>query len=167
MEGQIREIRGVQVLLDSDLAAIYGVATKVFNQAVKRNADRFPDDFAFRLTPAEFEALRSQSVTTKPGRGGRRYLPMAFTEHGAIMAATVLNSLRAVEMSIFVVRAFVRLRDLARTHAELAGHLDALERRVTAHDGDLKQVFAALRQLLDPSPAKPKRRIGYGDGSGS
>jgi hypothetical protein len=165
VEGRIREVRGLAVLLDSDLAEIYGIPTKAFNQAIKRNSDRFPEDFAFRLTEEEFLAMRSQSVTSNAGRGGRRYRPLAFTEHGAIMAATVLNSPRAVEMSVFVVRAFVRLRDLARTHAELARHLAALERRVTAHDADLKQVFAALRQLLDSPQARPNRRIGYGDGS--
>lgn len=160
VERRIREIRGQQVLLDSDLATLYGVETKVLNQAVKRNAARFPEDFAFRLSKPEFERLKSQIVTAKPGRGGRRSPPWAFTEHGAIMAATVLNSPLAVEMSVFVVRAFVRLRDLARTHAELARHLTQLERRVTAHDEDLKQVFVALRQLLEP-PSRPRRRIGF------
>lgn len=109
--------------------------------------------------------MKSQSVTSSTGHGGRRTLPWAFTQHGAIMAATVLNSPRAVETSVFVVRAFVRLRDLARTHVEPARHLAALERCVTAHDADLKHVFAALRQLLAPPQARPNRRIGYGDGS--
>ncbi|GMU65229.1 MAG: hypothetical protein AMXMBFR36_15030 [Acidobacteriota bacterium] len=165
VERRIREIRGVLVLLDSDLAAIYGVTTGALNQAVRRNAARFPEDFRFQLDREEFGNLKSQSVTSSTGHGGRRTLPWAFTEHGAIMAATVLNSPRAVETSVFVVRAFVRLRDLARAHAELARHLTALERRVTAHDADLKQVFAALRQLLAPPQAKPNRRIGSGDGS--
>lgn len=157
---RIQSIRGLQVLLDSDLAAIYGVSTKAFNQAVKRGAERFPKDFAFQLSEEEFARLRSQIVTSKPGRGGRRYLPWAFTEHGAIMAATVLNSPRAVEMSVFVVRAFVHLRDFARTHAELGKQLAMIERRVVAHDADLKQVFAALRRLLDP-PRSPHPRIGF------
>lgn len=165
VEHRIREIRGVLVLLDSDLAAIYGVTTGALNQAVRRNAARFPEDFRFQLDREESGNLKSQSVTSSTGHGGRRTLPWAFTEHGAIMAATVLNSPRAVETSVFVVRAFVRLRDLARTHAELARHLTALERRVTAHDADLKQVFAALRQLLAPPQARPNRRIGYGDES--
>lgn len=165
VERRIREIRGVLVLLDSDLAAIYGVTTGALNQAVRRNAARFPEDFRFQLDREEFGNLKSQSVTSSTGHGGRRTLPWAFTEHGAIMAATVLNSPRAVETSVFVVRAFVRLRDLARTHAELARRLTALERRVTAHDADLKQVFAALRQLLEPPQARPNRRIGYRDGS--
>jgi hypothetical protein len=166
VEARIREIRGVQVLLDSDLAEIYAVPTKALNQAIRRNAERFPNDFAFRLTSEEFLALRSQTVTSKPGRGGRRYHPTAFTEHGAIMAATVLNSPRAVEMSVFVVRAFVRLRDLARTHAQLARQLAILERRVTAHDEDLKHVLAALRRLLEP-PSKPRRSIGFDASGGS
>ena len=162
VEGRIQEIRDGQVLLDSDLAAIYGVTTKALNQAIKRNAERFPEDFAFRLTEGEYLALRSQSVTSNTGRGGRRYLPWAFTEHGAIMAASVLNSPRAVEMSVFVVRAFIRLRDFARTHAELAAKLNALERKVAGHDKDLKRMFAALRALLDP-PTKPRRTIGFGN----
>ncbi len=160
VEGRIREIRGVQVMLDSDLAAIYGVPTKAFNQAIKRNAERFPQDFAFRLTEAECAALRSQFVTSKTGRGGRRYLPWAFTEHGAIMAASVLNSPRAVEMSVFVVRAFVRLRDFARGHAELAAKLRQLERRVGAHDHEIAEILQAIRQLTRP-PASSRRRIGF------
>ena len=122
---RIVEVRGDKVILDSDLAGIYGVTTKVLNQTLKRNIERFPSDFAFRLKPAEIEAIRrsrSQSVTLKRGQN-LKYLPWAFTEHGAIMAASMLNSPRAVEMSVFVVRAFVRLRDLARTHARLAASL--------------------------------------------
>ena len=145
--------------VDADLAQIYGVTTKASNQAVKRNAERSPEDFRFRLKAVE----RDRVVTNCDHLSRLKFspsLPWAFTEHGAIMAATVLNSPRAVETSVFVVRAFVRLRDLARTHAELARHLAALERRVTAHDADLKQVFAALRQLLEPPMT-----IGYGDDS--
>ncbi len=157
---RIQSLRGLQVLLDSDLAAIYGVPTKVFNQAIKRNEERFPVDFRFQLGPEEFANLKSQIVTSSWEHGGRRKLPWAFTEHGAIMAATVLNSARAVEISVFVVRAFVHLRDFARTHAELGKQLANLERRVVAHDADLKQVFAALRRLLDP-PKSPRSRIGF------
>jgi hypothetical protein len=160
LEAQIHTIRGESVMLDVDLAAVYGVVTRVLNQAVRRNRERFPDDFAFQLSKEEFAALRSQAVISNPGRGGRRYAPWAFTEHGAIMAASVLNSPRAVEMSVFVVRAFVRLRDLARTHSELAAKLTALERKVAGHDEDLKQMFAALRALIDP-PTKPRRAIGF------
>ncbi len=158
---RILQIRGEKVLLDSDLATIYGLPTKVFNQAIRRNAERFPEDFRFRLTPAE----RDEVVTNCDHLARLKFspaLPWAFTEHGAIMAATVLNSPRAVEMSVFVVRAFVRLRSLARTHANLTRALAALERRVTGHDEELKQVIAALRGLIDP-PARPRRRIGFGD----
>ena len=157
---RIQSIRGLQVLLDSDLAAIYGVSTKAFNQAIKRNEARFPVDFRFQLSLEEFTNLKSQFVTSSWEHGGRRKLPWAFTEHGSIMAATVLNSPRAVEMSVFVVRAFVHLRDFARTHAELGKQLATLERRVVAHDADLKQVFAALRRLLDP-PRSSRSPIGF------
>jgi hypothetical protein len=159
---RIVNVRGVAALLDADLARIYGVETRVLNQAVKRNADRFPADFAFQLTLEEGKALRaarSQSVTLKTGQN-LKYRPWAFTEHGAIMAATILNSPRAVEMSVFVVRAFVQLRELARGHSELAKQLAQLERRVTEHDEDLKNVIAAIRQLIEP-PQKPRRPIGF------
>ena len=129
VSARIRSLRGLQVLLDSDLAEIYGVPTKVFNQAIKRNEARFPLDFRFQVSSAEFVNLKSQFVTSSWEHGGRRKLPWAFTEHGAIMAASVLSSPRAVEMSVFVVRAFVHLRDFARTHAELAKQLATLERR--------------------------------------
>src|SRR5579863_5241152 len=115
----IHEVRGQKIMLDADLAEVYGVTTKALNQAVKRNADRFPADFAFLLTRQEVASLRSQIVTSK-SRGGRRYLPYAFTEHGAIMAANVLNSPRAVQMSVFVVRAFVKMRALLSDSRELA-----------------------------------------------
>ena len=123
----IHQIRGERVILDSDLARIYGVDTKSLVQAVKRNSDRFPIDFAFRLSQSEYDSLRSQFVISK-GRGGRRYLPYAFTEHGAIMAANVLNSKQAVQMSVLVVRAFVKLRETLATHKELVDKLSELER---------------------------------------
>ena len=123
---EILILRGHRVLLDSELAALYGVETRVLNQAVRRNAERFPEDFRFQLTPAQAAASRSQSVISNSRRGGRRYAPYAFTEHGAIMAATVLNSPRAVEMSIYVVRAFVQLRELLSSNKELAKRLDQL-----------------------------------------
>src|SRR5687767_168242 len=128
----IHEIRGERVILDSDLAAIYGVETKALNRAVKRNLERFPFDFVFQLTKKEVGALRHQFGTSS-SHGGRRYLPYAFTEHGAIMAANVLNSKQAVEMSVFVVRAFVKLRDTLATHKELAEKLSELERKVGTH----------------------------------
>ena len=156
----IQALRGERVMLDRDLAEIYGVTTKALNQAVKRNEHRFPADFRFRLTREE----RDEVVTNCDHLRTLKYaaaLPWAFTEHGALMAATVLNSPRAVEMSVFVVRAFVRLREYARGHAEIAKRLDALERKVTGHDEDLQEMFNALRALLTPSP-QTKREIGFG-----
>ncbi len=159
-------------MLDADLAELYGVATKRFNEQVKRNLARFPPEFMFQLTAEEFASLRSQIATsnsegrwsqiatTSPGRGGRRHVPYAFTEHGAIMAATILNSPKAVEMSVFVVRAFVELREWLSTHRELAEKLDYLERKVSSHDQALAGVIDAIRQLT--APANPKKRpIGF------
>ncbi len=158
LAGRIVVIRGQRVLLDADLATLYGVETRVFNQAVSRNLRRFPKDFMFRLTEDEFEGLRSQNVTSK--RGGRRYLPLAFTEHGAIMAASVLNSDRAVEMSVYVVRAFVQLRAVLLDHKALADKLAVLERRVSHHDNSLAEVIDAIRALMaQPKPAN--RPIGF------
>ena len=134
IEEQIFLVRGQKVLLDTDLAALYGVEVRALNQAVKRNEERFPPDFVFQLTAEENEGLRSQIVISKSSRGGRRYAPYAFTEHGAIMAASVLNSPRAVEMSIYVVRAFLRLRETLATHKELAAKLAELEQRLETHD---------------------------------
>lgn len=157
---RIIAVRTTKVVLDEDLARLYGVTTKRLNQAVKRNAARFPDDFAFQLSGAEHQILKSQSVTSSESHGGRRKRPWAFTEHGAIMAATVLRSAQAIDMSIFVVRAFLRLRDVATSHRELALNLSALERRVTGHDAELKAIVAALRRLIDP-PSHKRRRIGF------
>jgi hypothetical protein len=140
------------------------VPTGALNQAVRRNSDRFPEDFCFQLSTEEVGALRSQIVISKPGRGGRRYRPWVFTEHGAIMAASVLNSRRAIEMSVFVVRAFIRLRALAGAHAELAAKLSLLERRVVGHDARIKRLFRAVRALLEPPPAPRARRIGFNPG---
>ena len=145
-------------MLDSDLAGLYGVSTKALNQAVKRNAGRFPEDFAFQLTAAELGNLRSQVVTsssgsvdaTKGSHGGRRYHPWAFTEHGAVMVASVLQSERAVEVSIYVVRAFVKLRELVGTHSALAQKLAELERQVASHDRHIRSLFDAMRQLMAP-----------------
>ena len=163
----IHETRGERVILDSDLAKIYGVAVKALNQAVKRNADRFPEDFAFRLTRAEYDSLRSQIVTLKDVSLNRsqivtgsqkhrnpQFPPYAFTEHGAIMAANVLNSKQAVEMSVFVVRAFVRLRDMLATHKELAAKIDELDRKVGSHNKAIGSIIAAIRQLTAPAPRK-------------
>lgn len=170
---RIVTVRSQRVIVDADLAALYGVETKRFNEAVKRNAAKFPADFMLTLTTEEFSALRSQFATSNdsPGRGGRRYAPRVFTEHGALMAATILNSPRAVEVSVYVVRAFVRLRELAASNGDLAKRLDELEQKTEAlainHDtfsrntrAQLKQVFDALRELMTP-PEPPKRPIGF------
>ena len=162
MDVKIHLIRGQRVMLDSDLAPLYGVSTKQLNQQVRRNLFRFPSDFAFPLSSEEFAALRSQIVTSNTGRGGRRYLPRVFTEHGAIMLASVLNSPRAVEMSVFVVRAFVRMREVLTSNRQLAARWDELEKRVTGHDQVLAELVAAIRRLLEaPAEEKPKREIGF------
>lgn len=158
IEQKIYAIRGERVMLDSDLAEIYGVTTKVFNQAVKRNLKRFPEDFMFQLTKEEFENLRSQIVTSSSDNyGGRRYLPRVFTEHGAIMAANILSSERAVEASVQVVRAFVKLRQMLASNAELSKKVEALEKK---YDAQFKVVFDAIKQLMLP-PDKPKGSIGF------
>ena len=153
-------VRGKKVLLDADLAGLYGVEVRALNQAVRRNERRFPRDFVFQLTAKENRVLRSQTVISEEGRGGRRYLPYAFTEHGAIMAATVLNSPRAVHMSIFVVRAFVRLRELLATHKALAAKLAELEQRMETQDKNLDEIIRAIRVLTSP-PMGRSRRIGF------
>jgi ORF6N domain len=160
VESAIYLIRGQRVMLDADLAAIYRVTTKSLNQQIRRNRKRFPPDFAFQLTAEEFRFLRSQIVTSKTGRGGRRYRPWVFTEHGAIMLAAVLNSDIAVQASIRVVRAFVRLREMVAANAELAAKLEDLERRLDSHDEAIVDLFATLKRLLEPEP-KPGREIGF------
>jgi hypothetical protein len=160
VESRILFIRGHKVLLDSDLAQLYGVTVKRLNEQVRRNRERFPEDFVFRVTADEFNFLRSQNATAKAGRGGRRSLPFAFSEHGAIMAASVLNSRRAVEVSVFVVRAFVRLREILATHKQLAAKVNELERRLGTHDERIQEVIEAIRELMEV-PAKPQRLIGF------
>ncbi len=159
-ERSIIEIRGVKVILDSDLAALYGVETKRLNEQMKRNRDRFPSDFAFQLRPEECVRLRSQFATSKAGRGGRRSLPFAYTEHGALMAANVLNSDRAIEMSVFIVRAFVRLRSIYASQIELTRRLDELDARISEHDAELRTILEAIRRLAVPTPAR-RRQIGF------
>lgn len=161
-------VRGEKVILDVDLAHIYCVTTARLNQQVRRNVKKFPKDFAFQLTRAEFERLMLQIATSKKGRGGTRKLPWAFTEHGAIMAATVLNSERAVAMSVYVVRAFVKFRKLLAGNRDLAKKLAELERKLTkrldVHEGAILRLFAEIREILNPPPprpAAPKRRIGF------
>jgi hypothetical protein len=144
--------------LDVDLAAVYRVLPKRLNQQVKRNRARFPSDFAFQLTEREVEALRLQNATTKPGRGGRRSRPYAFTEHGAVMLASVLKSAVAVDASIQVVRAFVRLRALAAAHEELAEKLDALKAK---YEEQFRVVFEAIRELMTPVPKSLESRVGF------
>lgn len=154
-------LRGQRVILDAELAALDGVTTKALNQAVKRNTERFPEDFLFRLTRTETEALnRSQFVTGSQKHRDPRFPPFAFTEHGAIMAATTLNSPRAVEMSVFVVRAFVRLRELLASNAALARKLDELERKYQHHDEAIAAILSAIRELMNP-PAPTRRGIGF------
>ena len=157
---KILVLRNQKVILDADLAELYGVPVKHLNQQVKRNAHRFPTDFVFTLTKAEHESLRSQIVTSNPGRGGRRYLPNAFTEHGAIMAATVLNSKRAIEMSIFVVRAFVQMRQALVLNHHVVSKLSELEARLDSHDAEIQELVEAIRELLAPLPEN-SRRIGF------
>lgn len=178
---RILVIRGQKVMLDTDLAEIYGVATKALNQAVKRNRERFPGDFAFRLNAIEAKNLKSQIATSsshpldlsvdsinrsqivtgsQKHRDPRAY-PWVFTEHGALMAANVLRSTRAVQMSVHVVRAFVRLREMVAANKELSKKLDELERRVSHHDEAITSIVKAIRELAAPPESKPGRRIGF------
>ena len=155
----IRWIRGQKVLLDFELAALYGVQTKNLNKAVKRNAERFPDDFIFQLTSEETHSLRFQFGTSK-GRGGLRYRPYAFSEQGVAMLSSVLNSERAVKVNIAIMRAFVKLRGMLDTNRELAQKFWELERRVDKHDEEIAAILEVIRQLMAP-PEKPRREIGF------
>lgn len=158
---RIRLIRSQRVLLDTDLAGFYGVTTARFNQQVRRNLERFPSDFMFQLDEVEFKSLRLQSATLKAGRGQhRKYLPLAFTEHGAIMAATLLNSPRATEISVHVVRAFVELKSMLASNREMANKLFQLERKVSRHDLAIAELIDSMRALLSP-PDSPKQPIGF------
>ena len=160
IESAIYSLRGQRVMLDSDLAAIYGTSTMRLNEQFKRNRKRFPDDFAFVLTRKEFTNLISQDAISR-SHGGRRTLPIAFTEHGAIMLASVLNSEIAVQASIRVVRAFVRLREMVAANAQLASKLAELERRLDSHDEAIVDLFATLKRLLEPPEPPKKREIGF------
>jgi hypothetical protein len=160
VESRIFFLRHRRVILDTDLAALYGVTVKRLNEQVRRNRERFPADFMFQLKAKEHQILRSQIATSKKGRGGRRYLPNVFTEHGAIMAATVLNTERAVQMSVFVVRAFVRLREMLATNRRLASKVDELEKRMESHDDTIQDVIDAIRELMTPEEG-PRERIGF------
>lgn len=158
---RITVVRGQRVLLDADLARFYGETTKRLNQQVNRNRARFPEDFMFQLTDEEFANLRLQSATSSSSHGGRRYAPLAFTEHGAIMAAMVLNSERATALSVYVVRAFVELRGLVSTNKELAGKVHNLERKVSVHERSIGQLADAMAELLAAPAPPPKRPIGF------
>jgi hypothetical protein len=160
VERKIHLIRGQKVMLDRDLADLYQVLTKNLNRAVSRNRDRFPGDFMFQLTPDEAESLRFQSGTSNAGRGGRRYLPYAFTEHGVAMLSSVLNSKRAVQMNIVIIRAFVRLREILASNRELARRLDQVEDSLKRHGSVIGVVVDEIKKLKQ-SPATTKRRIGF------
>ena len=168
VESAIYLIRGQRVMLDSDLSAIYQVATKRLNEQLRRNRNRFPEDFAFQLTAEEFRNLKSQIATsslksqfmTSGPHGGKRKSPWVFTEHGALMLASVLNSEVAVQASVRVVRAFIKLRQMVAANAQLAAKLEELERRLDSHDEAIVDLFAALKRLLEPEPRK-KREIGF------
>ena len=160
IESRIAVLRHRKVILDAALAEIYGVSVKRLNQQVNRNCERFPSDFMFRLTPREFAALRLQIATSNKTRGGRRWLPYAFTEHGAIMAATVLNSKQAVGMSVFVVRAFVRLREMISANKELADKIKELEEHLETHDDSIRKIIKVINRLMAPRPNRG-RKIGF------
>jgi hypothetical protein len=159
IEEMIFLIRGQRVMLDSDLAKVYGVTTKQLNQQFKRNCERLPNDFAFELANQEVADMRSQNVTSS--RRNLRRLPIVFTEHGALMPASVLNSPVAVEASVRVVRAFVGMREQLAAHKELAQKLSELESRVSGHDESIQNLFEAIRQLVGPPPPENRRRIGF------
>jgi hypothetical protein len=162
IERKIYLIRGCKVMLDSDLAALYEVPTKRLNEAVRRNLDRFPEDFMFQLTAEELEnALRSQIATSNVGRGGRRYPPFAFTEHGVAMLSSVLSSKRAVALNILIIRAFVRLREYLATHQDLARKLEDVDRAQQEHGAHIRQIYDCIDRLLEPPPEPSRRRIGF------
>ncbi len=160
IESLIYTVRGLRVMLDSDLAKIYGTTTAALNQALKRNIRRFPEDFAFQLSAMESEGLMSQIVISN-ARGGRRKLPWVFTGHGAIMLASSLKSSRAVEMSVSVVRAFVLMREQLAANKKLAKKLNELEGRVSGHDVAIQNLFEAIRQLIEPPLAENRKSIGF------
>ncbi len=161
IEGLIHVIRGQRVMLDSDLAELYGTTTAAINQAIERNAERFPDDFAYLLSQQEFTALISQSVISKIGRGGRQKRPRVFTEHGVAMLSGVLRSETAVRVNIEIIRAFVHMRRLMATPGELVSQLQQLVETVKLHDDQLRTISEVLQRMLTPPPEPSKRRIGF------
>jgi len=160
IEQKIYLIRGHKVMLSNHLAALYQVEPKRLIQAVKRNKERFPDDFMFQLTDEEFQNLKSQIVTSSWG-GFRRSTPYAFTEQGVAMLSSVLRSERAIRVNIAIMRAFVKLREILSTHKDLAQKLNELEQKIARHDDEITAIFDAIHQLMAPPPAKPRRRIGF------
>ena len=162
IESRIYMMRGQRVMLDSDLAEVYGTTTKRLNEQVKRNTGRFPKEFAFRLTKSEWDILRSQIATSKGGRGGRRYPPWAFTEHGAIMAANILSCDRAVRVSVHVVRAFIKQRQMLADGEVFTEWLIELQQQVDKHDEMILEIVEALHRLLARPPQPPRKRIGFG-----
>ena len=156
---RILVVRGHRVILDLHLAELYGVATRRLNEQVRRNADRFPPEFAFSLTNQEVAILKSQIATSS--WGGKRKRPLVFTEHGAVMAATVLSSRKAIDVSVFVVRAFIQMRDALGAHREIKRRLDDLERKVGSQDEAIVRILQALRQLTQPAESPKRRRIGF------
>jgi ORF6N domain len=161
IERRIYLIRGNKVMLDADLAELYQVPTFRLNEAVKRNRDRFPEDFMFQLTKQEAKSLTSHFAMSKQGRGGRRTLPYAFTEHGVAMLSSVLNSARAVQMNILIIRAFIKLRDLLATHRDLAARMEKLEAAQKRHASVINILAEEIDKLKKPAPLPPKRRIGF------
>jgi hypothetical protein len=162
IESRIFLIRGHKVMLDADLASLYEVETRRLNEAVRRNRDRFPEDFMFQLSREEDESLRSQIATSNEGRGGRRYRPYAFTEQGIAMLSTVLRSKRAIQVNIAIMRTFVRLRQLLATHEDLAHRLEKLEWRQAEQEGRVQYVFETIQHLIEAPAEEPeKRRIGF------
>ena len=159
IEPRILFIRGQRAILDADLAELYGTTTKRLNEQVKRNQARFPADFMFHLTAEEVQAMRSQIATAS--KRNVRYLPYAFTEHGALMAASVLNTARAIDVSVYVIRAFVKLREMLSAHKDLAHKLAELERKVSSHDEAIQSLVAAIRRLMQPPPTASQPRIGF------
>lgn len=161
VEGRLLLLRGQRVMLDSDLAELYGITTAALNQAVDRNPERFPDDFAFQLTRGEFTTLISQTVISKTGRGGRQKLPRVFTEHGVAMLSSVLRSETAVRVNIEIMRAFVRLRRVFAAPGEFVAQLEQLAETVKLHDDQIRAIGDVLRRMLEPPPEPPRRRVGF------
>jgi hypothetical protein len=157
----ILTLRGQRVILDSDLAKLYGVPTFRFNEAVKRNRHRFPDDFLFQLTREEVEGLTSQIAMSKIGSGGRRTLPWAFTEHGALQASNVLNSPKAIAMSVYIIRAFIRLREVLTDNQVMARRMAEVEKTLVTHDAALRDIYQRIKPLLLPPPDPPRKKIGF------